>query len=64
MELLLLTRGENKHYVVTKDFDQFIGCRYCLQASSSAPILGRQLGRRLSKSDGVQAVEMAKKGST
>ena len=50
MELLLITEGENKHYVLIKDFNKFMlnqtkhehrkhFCMYCLQCFSSEPIL-------------------------
>ena len=50
MELLLVTEGENKHYVLIKDFNKFMYnqtkhehrkhfCLYCLQCFSSEDIL-------------------------
>lgn len=72
MDLLLLILGENKHYLLEKEFDRFMNkynknghrkqsCRYCLQPLSSAIVVGRHLGR--SKKDGLQAMEMPEKDS-
>ena len=50
MELLLITEGENKHYVLIKDFNKFMFnqtkhehrkhfCMYCLQCFSREDVL-------------------------
>ena len=74
MELLLITEGENKHYVLIKDFNKFMFnqtkhehrkrfCMYCLQCFSSEPILNNHKNNCISI-NGEQAIKMPEKGET
>ena len=72
MNLLLITKGEKKHYVIIKDFNRFMYnqtshkrkkhfCMYCLQNFSTETILAKHFENCISIS-GVQCVNMPKKG--
>ena len=71
MELLLITEGENKHYVLIKYFNQFMFnqtkhehrkhfCMYCLQCFSSEQVLNNHKKNCLSI-NGTQAIKMPDK---
>ena len=73
MNLLSITEGENKHYVLIKDFNRFMYnqrkheqrkhfCMYCLQCFSSEDILTRQKENCITI-NGKQAIQMPEKGS-
>ena len=72
MELLLITEGENKHYVLIKDFNKFMFsqtkhehkkyfCMYCLQCFSREDVLTEHKNNCLSI-NGKQAIKMPEKG--
>ena len=72
MELLLITEGENKHYVLIKDFNKFMFrqtkhehkkhfCMYCLQCFSREDVLTEHKNNCLSI-NGKQAINMPEKG--
>ena len=72
MELLLITEGENKHYVLIKDFNKFMFnqtkhehkkyfCMYCLQCFSREDVLTEHKNNCISI-NGKQAINMPKKG--
>ena len=69
MNLLLITKDENKHYVLIKDFNSFMSkhkerkhfCMYCLQCFSSEIILSNHIKNCLTI-NGKQAINMPKEG--
>ena len=72
MELLLITKDENKHYVLIKDFNKFMFnqtkhkerkhfCMHCLQCFSSERVLTEHKDN-CSVINGTQAVKMPEKG--
>ena len=72
MELLLITEGENKHYVLIKDFNKFMFnqtkhehrkhfCMHCLQCFSREDVLTEHKNNCISI-NGEQAIEMPEKG--
>ena len=72
MELLLITEGENKHYVLIKDFNKFMFnqtkhehrkyfCMYCLQCFSREDVLTEHKNNCISI-NGKQAIHMPEKG--
>ena len=72
MNLLLITKGEKKHYVLIKDFNTFMYnqtkhknkkhfCMYCLQCFSSERILANHVINCLTI-NGNQAINMPKQG--
>ena len=72
MELLLITEGENKHYVLIKDFNKFMFnqtkhehrkyfCMYCLQCFSREDVLTEHKKNCISI-NGKQAINMPEKG--
>ena len=72
MELLLITEGENKHYVLIKDFNKFMFkqskyehkkhfCMNCLQCFSREDILTEHINNCISI-NGKQAIKMPEKG--
>ena len=72
MELLLITEGENKHYVLIKDFNKFMFnqtkhehrkyfCMYCLQCFSREDVLTEHNNNCISI-NGKQAINMPEKG--
>ena len=72
MELLLITEGENKHYVLIKDFNKFMFrqtkhehkkhfCMYCLQCFSREDVLTKHINNCISI-NGKQAINMPEKG--
>ena len=72
MELLLITEGENKHYVLIKDFNKFMFnqtkhehrkyfCMYCLQCFSREDVLTEHKNNCISI-NGKQAINMHEKG--
>ena len=71
MELLLITEGENKHYVLIKDFNKFMFnqtkhehikyfCMYCLQCFSREDVLTEHKNNCISI-NGKQAINMPEK---
>ena len=71
MELLLVTKDENKHYVLIKDFNKFMYnqtkhkerkhfCMYCLQCFSSERVLNNHKDNCI-QVNGTQAVNMPTK---
>ena len=73
MELLLITEGENKHYVLIKDFNKFMFrqtkhehkkhfCMYCLQCFSREDVLTEHKKNCISI-NGIQAINMPEKGA-
>ena len=71
MELLLITKDENKHYVLIKDFNKFMYnqtkhhdrkyfCMHCLQCFSSERVLNDHNGNCI-QVNGTQAVKMPTK---
>ena len=71
MNLLLITKGEKKHYVLIKDFNKFMFnqtkhkdrkhfCLYCLQCFSSERVLNNHRNNCI-QVNGVQAVKMPDK---
>ena len=71
MELLLITKDENKHYVLIKDFNKFMFnqtkhknkkhfCMYCLQCFSSERVLNEHKDNCI-QVNGTQAVKMPDK---
>ena len=71
MELLLMTKDENKHYVLIKDFNKFMYkqskhkerkhfCMYCLQCFSSEKVLNNHKDNCI-QVNGTQAVKMPTK---
>ena len=71
MELLLITEGENKHYVLIKDFNKFMFnqtkhehrkhfCMYCLQCFSREDVLTEHKNNCISI-NGEQAIKMPEK---
>ena len=71
MELLLITEGENKHYVLIKEFNKFIFrqnkhehkkhfCMYCLQCFSREDVLTKHINNCISI-NGKQAINMPEK---
>ena len=72
MELLLITEGENKHYVLIKEFNKFMFrqnkhehkkhfCMYCLQCFSREDVLTEHKNNCISI-NGKQAINMPEKG--
>ena len=72
MELLLITEGENNHYVLIKDFNKFMSnqtkhehrkhfCMYCLQCFSREDVLTEHKNHCISI-NGKQAIKMPEKG--
>ena len=72
MELLLITGGKNKHYVLIKDFNKFMFnqtkhehrkhfCMYCLQCFSREDVLTEHKNNCISI-NGKQAINMPEKG--
>ena len=72
MNLLLITKDENKHYVLIRDFNSFMYnqskhkerkqfCMYCLQCFSSEIILSNHIKNCLTI-NGKQAINMPKEG--
>ena len=72
MELLLITEGENKHYVLIKDFNKFMFnqtkhehrkyfCMYCLQCFSREDVLTEHKNNCISI-NGKQSINMPEKG--
>ena len=72
MELLLITEGENKHYVLIKDFNKFMFrqtkhehkkhfCMCCLQCFSREDVLTKHINNCISI-NGKQAINMPEKG--
>ena len=72
MELLLITEGENKHYVLIKDFNKFMFsqtkhehkkhfCMYCLQCFSREDVLTEHKNNCISI-NGKQPINMPEKG--
>ena len=72
MELLLITEGENNHYVLIKDFNKFMFnqtkhehrkhfCMYCLQCFSREDVLTEHKNNCISI-NGKQAIKMPEKG--
>ena len=72
MELLLITEGENKHYVLIKDFNKLMFrqtkhehrkhfCMYCLQCFSREDVLTEHKNNCISI-NGEQAIKMPEKG--
>ena len=73
MNLLLLTKETNKHYVLIKDFNKLMFnqtkrkekkhfCRYCLQCFSSVIILNKHKTNCI-QINGEQAIKMPEKGA-
>ena len=73
MELLLMTEGKNKHYVLIKDFNKFMFnqtkhehrkhfCMYCLQCFSREDVLTEHKNNCISI-NGIQAINMPEKGA-
>lgn len=73
MELLLITDGENKHYVLIKDFYKFMYnqtkhehrkefCTYCLQCFSSSDNMLKNRQENRLVYNGQQAIKMPEKG--
>ena len=71
MELLLVTKDENKHYVLVKDFNKFMYnqtkhkerkhfCMYCLQCFSSERVLNNHKENCI-QINGTQAIRMPNK---
>ena len=71
MDLLLITKDENKHYVPIKDFDKFMYnqtkhrerkhfCRYCLQCFNPEKVLTKHKDNCL-QINGTQAIKMPSK---
>ena len=72
MELLLITEGENKHYILIKDFNKFMFsqtkhehkkyfCMHCLQCFSREDVLTEHKNNCISI-NGEQAIKMPEKG--
>ena len=72
MELLLITKGENKHYVLMKDFNKFMYnqtkhgnrkhfCMHCLQCFSREDVLTEHIPNCIAI-NGVQGIKMPKEG--
>ena len=72
MELLLITKGENKHYVLMKDFNKFMYnqtkhehrkhfCMRCLQCFSREDVLTEHIPNCIAI-NGVQGVKMPEEG--
>ena len=72
IELLLITKDENKHYVLIKDFNKFMYqqtkhkerkhfCMHCLQCFSSERVLNNHKNNCI-QINGTQAVNMPEKG--
>ena len=72
IELLLITEGKNKHYVLIKDFNKFMFnqtkhehrkyfCMYCLQCFSREDVLTEHKNNCISI-NGKQAIHMPEKG--
>ena len=72
MELLLITEGEYKHYVLIKEFNKFMFrqnkhehkkhfCMYCLQCFSREDVLTKHINNCISI-NGKQAINMPEKG--
>ena len=72
MELLLITEGENNHYVLIKDFNKFMYnqtkhehrkyfCMYCLQCFSREDVLTEHKNNCI-LINGKQAIQMPEKG--
>ena len=72
MELLLITKGENKHYVLIKDFNKFMYnqtkhehkkhfCMYCLQCFSREDVLTEHKNNCI-PINGKQAIKMPEEG--
>ena len=68
MELLLITKGENKHYILIKDFNRFMFnqtkdehrkhfCMHCLQCFSSERVLNNHKDNCI-QVNGTQAIKM------
>ena len=74
MELLLITKDENKHYVLIKDFNRFMYnqtkhehkkhfCMHCLQCFSSEEVLNNHKNNCI-QVNGEQAIKMPNKNNT
>ena len=72
MDLLLITEGKNKHYVLINDFNKFMYnqtlhkerkhfCRYCLQCFSSEAVLKKHIENCIII-NGKQAIRMPEEG--
>ena len=72
MELLMITRGENKHYVLMKDFNKFMYnqtkhkerkhfCMHCLQGFSREDVLTEHIPNCIAI-NGEQAIRMPEEG--
>ena len=72
MELLLITKGENKHYVLMKDFNKFMYnqtkhkerkhfCMHCLQGFSREDVLTEHIPNCIAI-NGEQAIKMPEEG--
>ena len=72
MELLLMTKGENKHYVLMKDFNKFMYnqtkhgnkkhfCMHCLQCFSREDVLAEHIPNCIAI-NGDQAIKMPEEG--
>ena len=72
MELLMITKGEKKHYVLMKDFNKFMYnqtkyehrkhfCMYCLQCFSREDVLTEHIPNCIAI-NGEQAIKMPKEG--
>ena len=72
MNLLLITQGEKKHHILTRDFNRFMYneskhkerkhfCMYCLQCFKSESILAKHVNNCLII-NGKQVINMPKKG--
>ena len=73
MNLLLITKDENRHYILIKDFDKFMYqqtkhkerkhfCMHCLQCFSSERVLNNHKDNCI-QINGTQAVNMPEKGN-
>ena len=73
LNLLLITKGENKHYVLIKDFDRMMYnktkyehkkhfCMYCPQCFSTIEILAKHKSNCMVV-NGKQAIRMPKENS-
>ena len=73
IELLLITKGRNKHYVLIKDFNKFMHnqtkhdgrkhfCMYCLQCFSREDVLTEHTPNCIAI-NGEQAIKMPKEGA-
>ena len=73
MELLMITKGENKHYVLMKDFNKFMYnqtkhgnkkhfCMHCLQCFSREDVLTEHIPNCIAI-NGEQAIKMPEEGA-